>query len=89
MWCGWLDPCCGGPGVPFGLVGQAGVRGVALPGGLCLGRVSSGGPCPKSWVSRPCLSLPLVPVLLPVLWPLLTLGLLPGGEGVVVSCAMV
>ena len=32
--------------VPFGLVGQAGVRGVALPGDLCLGPVSSGGPCP-------------------------------------------
>ena len=38
-----LGPCCGGPGVPLGLVGRVGVRGVALPGGLCLGPVSSGG----------------------------------------------
>ena len=36
-------PCCGGLGVPLGLVGQVGLRGVALPGGLCLGPVSSGG----------------------------------------------
>ena len=41
-----LGPCCGGLGVPLGLVGRVGVRGVALPGGLCLGRVSSGGPGP-------------------------------------------
>ena len=38
-----LGPCCGGLGVPLGLVGEVGVRGVALPGGLCLGPVSSGG----------------------------------------------
>ena len=31
----------GGLGVPLGLVGRVGVRGVALPGGLCLGPVSS------------------------------------------------
>ena len=41
-----LGPCCGGLGVPLGLVGRVGVRGVALPGGLCLGPVSSGGPGP-------------------------------------------
>ena len=38
-----LGPCCGGLGVPLGLVGRVGFRGVALPGGLCLGPVSSGG----------------------------------------------
>ena len=43
---GSLCPCCGGLGVPLGLVGQVGVRGVALPGGLCRGPVSSGGPGP-------------------------------------------
>ena len=43
---GSLGPCCGGPGVPLGLVGRVGVRGVALRGGLCLGPVSSGGPGP-------------------------------------------
>ena len=37
-----LGPCCGGLGVPLGLVGRVGVRGVALPGGLCLSPVSSG-----------------------------------------------
>ena len=36
-----LGPCCGDLGVPLGLVGQVGVCGVALPGGLCLGPVSS------------------------------------------------
>ena len=41
-----LGLCCGGLGVPLGLVGWVGVRGVALPGGLCLGPVSSGGPGP-------------------------------------------
>ena len=41
-----LGPCCGGLGVPLGLVGRVGVRGVALPGGLCLGPVSSGCPGP-------------------------------------------
>ena len=41
-----LGPCCGSLGVPLGLVGRVGVRGVALPGGLCLGPVSSGGPGP-------------------------------------------
>ena len=35
-----------GLGVPLGLVGRVGVRGVALPGGLCLGPVSSWGPGP-------------------------------------------
>ena len=38
-----LGPCCGGLVVPLGLVGWVGVRGVALPGVLCLGPVSSGG----------------------------------------------
>ena len=38
-----LGPCCGGLGVPLGLVGRVGVRRVALHGGLCLGPVSSGG----------------------------------------------
>ena len=38
-----LGPCCRGLGVPLGLVGRVGVCGVALPGGLCLGPVSSGG----------------------------------------------
>ena len=41
-----LGPCCGGLGVPLRLVGRVGVPGVALPGGLCLGPVSSGGPGP-------------------------------------------
>ena len=41
-----LGPCCGGLGVPLGLVGRVGVRGAALLGGLCLGPVFSGGPCP-------------------------------------------
>ena len=41
-----LGPGCGGLGVPLGLVGRVGVRGVALPEGLCLGPVSSGGPGP-------------------------------------------
>ena len=41
-----LGPCCGGLGVPLGLVRRVGVRGVALSGGLCLGPVSSGGPGP-------------------------------------------
>ena len=43
---GSLGPCCGGLGVPHGLVGRVGVRGIALPRGLCLGPVSSGGPGP-------------------------------------------
>ena len=34
--------CCGGLGVPLGLVGRLGVLGVALPGGLCFNPVSSG-----------------------------------------------
>ena len=42
----WLGPCFGGLGVRLGLVGRVGVRGVALPGGLCLGPVSSGGSSP-------------------------------------------
>ena len=41
-----LGPCRGGLGVPLGLVGGVGVRGVGLPGGLCLGPVSPGGPGP-------------------------------------------
>ena len=45
-WCGSLGPCCRSLGVPFSVVGQAGVCGVALPWGLCLGPVSSGGLCP-------------------------------------------
>ena len=53
--CGWgvrlgvgvsLGPCCGCLGVPLRLVGRVGVRRVALPGALCLGPVSSGGPGP-------------------------------------------
>ena len=39
-------PCCRGLGVPLRLVGRVGVRGVALPWGLCLGPVSSGGSGP-------------------------------------------
>ena len=38
-----LGQCCGGLGLPLGLVGRVGVCGGALPGGLCLGPVSSGG----------------------------------------------
>ena len=41
-----LGPCCGGLGVALWLVGRVGVHGVALPGGLYLGPVSSGGPGP-------------------------------------------
>ena len=41
-----LGPCFWGLGVPLGLVGRVGIHGVALPGGLCLGPVSSGGPSP-------------------------------------------
>ena len=43
---GSLGPCCGGLGVLLGPVDLVGVRGVALPGGLCRGPVSSGGPGP-------------------------------------------
>ena len=50
-----LGPCCGGLNVPLGLVGRVDVRGVAVPGGLCLGPVSS-------WGSR---SLALVAVAVP------------------------
>ena len=82
---GSLGPCCGGLGVPLGLVGRVGVRGVALPGGLCLGPVSSGGPGPEPWVLWPC----LCPLPVPVGWPLWWLGSSPGGEGVVVGCAAV
>ena len=35
----------GGPGMPLGLVSLVGVCGVALPGGLCFGPVSSECPC--------------------------------------------
>ena len=53
--CGWgvrlgvggsLGPCCGVLGVPLGLVGRVGVCVMALPGPLCLGPVSFGGPGP-------------------------------------------
>ena len=77
---GSLGPCCGGLGLPPGLVGRVGVRGVALPGGLCLqSRVLWG-----SW------SLALVAVAVPSSSsgacevPLWQPGSLPGGEGVVV-----
>ena len=43
---GSLGACRGGLGVPLGLAGRLRVRGVALPGGLYLGPVSSGGPGP-------------------------------------------
>ena len=43
---GSLGPCCGGLGVPLGLVGRVGVRGAALPGGLCRGPVCSQSPGP-------------------------------------------
>ena len=43
---GSLGPCCGGLGVLLGPVVRVGVRGVPLPGGLCRGPVSSGGPGP-------------------------------------------
>ena len=41
-----LGPCCRGLGVPLRLMGWVDVRGVALPGDLCLGPVSSGDPGP-------------------------------------------
>ena len=78
-----LGPCCWGLGVPLGLVGRVGVRGVALPGGLCLGPVSSGGPGPQSWSLWPCLR----PFPVPVRWLLWQPGSSPGGEGVVVRRA--
>ena len=78
-----LGLCCGGLGVLPGLVGRVGVRGVALPGGLCLGPVSSGGSGPQPWSLWPCL--PPLPV--PVRWPLWRPGSSPGGEGVVVRRA--
>ena len=81
---GLLGPCCGGLGVPLGLVGRVVVRGVALPGGLCLGPVSSGGPGPHPWVLWPC----LCPLPVPVRRPLWWLGSSPGGEGAVVGCAV-
>ena len=59
------------------------VRGVALPRGLCLGPVSSGGLGPQSWSLWPCLR----PLPVPVRWPLWRPGLSPGGEGVVVRRA--
>ena len=43
---GSLGPFRGGLGVPLGPVGRVGVRGVALPGGLCRGPMSSEGPGP-------------------------------------------
>ena len=33
---------CGGPGESFGPLGLVGVRGVAFPGGLCLGEAEAG-----------------------------------------------
>ena len=66
-----LGPCCGGLGVPLGLVG------------LCLGPVSSGAFGPQSWSLWPCLR----PLLVPVRWPLWRPGSSPGGEGVVVRRA--
>ena len=65
--------CCGGLGVPLGLAGWLGVLGVALSGGLSFGLVYSGGR----------------PLQVPVRWPLRWQGLSPGGEGVVVGCAVV
>ena len=82
---GSLGPWCGGLGVPLGPVGQVGVRGVALPGGLCRGPVSSGGPSPYPSALWRCLR----PLLVPVRWPLWWPGSSPGGEGVVVGCAAV
>ena len=80
---GSLGPCCGGLGVPLGLVGRVGVRGVVLPGG----------PVPWSrvlWGSRPlALGAVAVPLPVPVKWPLWWPGSSPGGEGVVVGCAAV
>ena len=78
-----LGPCCGGLGVPLGLVGRVGVRGVALPGGLCLGPVSSGGSGPSPWSLWPCLR----PLPVPPRWPLWRPGSSPGGKGVVVRRA--
>ena len=75
---GSLGPCSGGLGVPLGLVGRVGVRGVALPGGLCRGPVSSSGPGPQPWVLRPCLR----PLLVLVWWPLWWPGSSLGAEGV-------
>ena len=43
---GSLGPCCGGLGVLLGPVDRVGVRGLALPGGLCRGPLSSRGPGP-------------------------------------------
>ena len=77
---GSLGPCCGGQGVPLGVVGRLGVRGVALPWGLCLSPVSSGGPGPYPWLLWPC----PCPLPVPVRWPLWRPGSSPGGEGVVV-----
>ena len=78
-----LGSCCGGLGVPLGPVGRVGVRGVALPGGLCRGPVSSWGPSPWPWALWPCLH----PLPVPVRWPLWWPGLSPGGEGLVAGCA--
>ena len=56
-----LGPCCGGLGVPLGLVGRVGVRGVTLPGGLAfvpcpLGvPVPSPGCCGRAFVLSRCL----------------------------------
>ena len=50
-----LGPCCGGLGVPLGLVGRVGVRGVALPRG----------PVPWSCVLWGSRSLALVAVAVP------------------------
>ena len=59
------------------------VRGVALPGGLCLGPVSSGGFGPQSSSLWPCLR----PLPVPVRWPVWRPGSSPRGDGVVVRRA--
>ena len=71
--------------VPLGLVGRVGVRRVALPGGLCLGPVSSGGPSPYPWVLYRCRR----PLLVPVRRSLWQPGSSSGNQGVVVRRAAV
>ena len=86
---GSLGPCCGGLGVPLGLVGRVG-RSRDGPWGC-----PPWGPVPwsrvlwvfrsQSLVLRPCLR----PLPVPVRWPLWWPGSSPGGEGVVVRRAAV